>query len=183
MNKQSGKTRSPQGDETLIVNRREQILEAAVIVFAEYGYYRATTAQVAERVGISQPYIFKLFKNKEELFIAALERAFERILLTFEGFRAPKKQMLAEAIQLYEHLMETHPNELILQVQASGIRDEAIRQAMQVGMQEVTRHMEDKFTAAGFAHPEVKVSTFLANAMLCNMALTLGMPELKPKRK
>ncbi|MEK3900284.1 MULTISPECIES: TetR/AcrR family transcriptional regulator [unclassified Paenibacillus] len=182
MNKQSAKIRS-QGDETLTVNRREQILEAAVIVFAEYGYYRATTAQVAEKVGISQPYIFKLFKNKEELFLAALERAFERILLTFAGFRAPKKQMLAEAIQLYEQLMDTHPNELILQVQASGIRDEAIRQAMQAGMQEVTGLMESKFTAAGFAHPEVKVSTFLANSMLCNMALTLGMPELKPKRK
>ncbi|MFD2410055.1 hypothetical protein ACFSX3_09260 [Paenibacillus rhizoplanae] len=50
-------------------------------------------------------------------------------------------------------------------------------------MLEVIRLMESKFTVAGFAHPEVKVSTFLANSMLCNMALTLNMPELKPMRK
>ncbi|KHL96533.1 transcriptional regulator [Paenibacillus sp. IHB B 3415] len=180
MNKQSGTIRS-KGEETVPVNRREQILESAVVVFAEHGYYRATTAQVAEKVGISQPYIFKLFKNKEELFIAALERAFERILRTFSGLQAPADQLLAEAIQVYEQLMKTHPDEIILQVQAIGIRDEAIRQSMQAGILEVTRLMESKFSAAGFAHPEVEVSTFMANGMLCNIALTLGMPELKPK--
>ncbi|NQX46391.1 TetR/AcrR family transcriptional regulator [Paenibacillus tritici] len=182
MNKQS-RTIPPKGDEAAPVNRREQILEAAVVVFAEHGYSRATTAQVAEKVGISQPYIFKLFKNKEELFIAALERAFERIIRTFSGLQAPEDRLLAEAIQVYEQLMETHPNEIILQVQAIGIRDEAIRQAMQAGILEVTRLMEGKFSAAGFAHPEVEVSTFMANGMLCNIALTLEMPELKPKHR
>jgi len=168
-------------EETTSVNRREQILEAAVVVFAEHGYYRATTAQVAEKVGISQPYVFKVFKNKEELFVAALKKAFERIVHTFEGLEASADRLLKEAIQAYVVLMETHPNEIILQVQALGIRDESIRQTMQEGMQRVTSLMEEKFTLAGMEHPEVLVSTFMANGMLCNIAMTLDMPELKPK--
>ncbi|KGE20187.1 transcriptional regulator [Paenibacillus wynnii] len=167
--------------ETISVNRREQILEAAVVVFAEHGYFRATTAQVAERVGISQPYVFKVFKNKEELFVAALKKAFERIVQTFEGIQASPENLLKEAIKAYEVLMETHPNEIILQVQALGIRDEEIRRTMQEGMHQVTSLMEEKFTAAGMEHPEVWVSSFMANGMLCNISMALGMPELKPK--
>lgn len=40
-------------------NRRQDIVAAAIEVFAEIGYYRATTAQVAERAAISQPYVYR----------------------------------------------------------------------------------------------------------------------------
>ncbi|WP_150269945.1 TetR/AcrR family transcriptional regulator [Paenibacillus tepidiphilus] len=179
-NKQTATVRS-KSDEATAANRREQILEAAVIVFAEHGYYRATTAQVAEKVGISQPYIFKLFRNKEELFVAALERAFERIIRTFKAIVAPADQLLAETIRSYEQLMETHPNEILLQVQALGIRDQPILQTMQNGMLAVTDLVKSKFVDAGIRNPEVEVSTFMANGMLCNIAMALGMPDLKPK--
>ncbi len=179
MGKVSGDVRTK--EEATSVNRREQILEAAVVVFAEHGYFKATTAQVAEKVGISQPYIFKLFKNKEELFVAALDRAFERTICTFTDVEASGDKLLEESIRVYEQMMETHPSEIILQVQALGIRDEAIRSSMQAGMNKVTQLMENKFTAAGIANPEVEVSTFMANGMLCHIAMALEMPELKPK--
>ncbi|MCY8048787.1 TetR/AcrR family transcriptional regulator, partial [Bacillus haynesii] len=44
-------------------NRKEQILEAGLEVFAEKGYYNTTTAFIAEKAGISQPYIFRFFKT------------------------------------------------------------------------------------------------------------------------
>lgn len=50
-------------DEKKSVNRKAEIISAAIEVFAETGYYRATTAQVAERANISQPYVFR-FCNK-----------------------------------------------------------------------------------------------------------------------
>lgn len=59
--------------ETASANRRMEIISAAIEVFAETGYYRATTMQVAKRAGISQPYIFRFFATKEELLLAALE--------------------------------------------------------------------------------------------------------------
>lgn len=41
------------------INRQKEIISAAIEVFAEMGYYRATTAKVAERANISQPYVFR----------------------------------------------------------------------------------------------------------------------------
>ncbi len=46
-------------------NRKEDILEAGLEVFAKRGYYNTTTALIAEKAGISQPYVFKFFKTKE----------------------------------------------------------------------------------------------------------------------
>ena len=57
--------------------RREQILEAAVTVFAERGYEGASTDVIARMAGISQPYLFRLFGTKRELIIATVKRCFE----------------------------------------------------------------------------------------------------------
>ena len=56
--------------------RREQILEAAVTVFAERGYEGASTDVIARMAGISQPYLFRLFGTKRELIIATVKRCF-----------------------------------------------------------------------------------------------------------
>src|SRR5207249_2794876 len=54
--------------------RREAVLEAASMEFAAHGYERTSTEKIARRVGISQPYIFRLFGTKRNLFEAAVRR-------------------------------------------------------------------------------------------------------------
>jgi AcrR family transcriptional regulator len=54
------------------VDRRRQILEAALDAFAEHGFEGATTTQIAARAGATQGLIYFYFpKGKEELFAAA----------------------------------------------------------------------------------------------------------------
>ncbi|MCS7461263.1 TetR/AcrR family transcriptional regulator [Paenibacillus doosanensis] len=166
--------------DSLQAARREEILEAAVQVFAENGYYGTTTAQIAEKVGISQPYVFKLFKNKEELFVAALERAFQRTLDCFAQVDVPADRLVEEMILRYEQLMETHHHEMVLQVQGQGIKDEPIRLAMRDGLSRVRELVLERFRGANISDPEAEVSLFLANGMLCHVAAVLDMPELKP---
>jgi AcrR family transcriptional regulator len=60
--------------------RREDILEAAQVEFAEYGLDGTSTEQIAKRAGISQPYIFRLFGTKKELFKATTERCLRQTL-------------------------------------------------------------------------------------------------------
>src|SRR4051794_29580777 len=54
--------------------RREEILEAALVEFAAHGLYGGSTEAIARAVGISQPYVFRLFGTKKELFTATIER-------------------------------------------------------------------------------------------------------------
>jgi len=54
--------------------RREEILEAALICFADHGAHGMSTEAIAKAVGISQPYIFRLFGTKKELVKATIDR-------------------------------------------------------------------------------------------------------------
>jgi AcrR family transcriptional regulator len=54
--------------------RRASILEAAIPLFASLGYEQTRMADVAARVGVTEPVIFQNFGTKAELFAAALER-------------------------------------------------------------------------------------------------------------
>src|SRR4029079_6016094 len=64
--------------------RREEILDAALTEFAERGLHGASTEEGARRAGISQPYVFRLFGTKKELFIAVVNRCFRETLEMFQ---------------------------------------------------------------------------------------------------
>jgi AcrR family transcriptional regulator len=64
--------------------RREEILRAAMEEFARGGLDGTPTEAIAKRVGISQPYLFRLYGTKKELFLAVAERCFDRTLHTFQ---------------------------------------------------------------------------------------------------
>jgi AcrR family transcriptional regulator len=67
----------PQKDEVrdLVVRaRREQIVGAATRVFAEKGFRRATTREVARAAGVSEGTIYNYFEDKDALLLAILDR-------------------------------------------------------------------------------------------------------------
>src|SRR5205823_6139897 len=64
--------------------RRGDVLDAALIEFAEHGYEGTSTEDIARRAGISQPYLFRLFGTKKELFKASVTRCFRETLEMFQ---------------------------------------------------------------------------------------------------
>src|SRR6266508_1159042 len=63
--------------------RRQQVIEAAVEEFAANGFHATSTTAIAKRAGISQPYIYALFPNKRELFLAVDRHVVDRIRRAF----------------------------------------------------------------------------------------------------
>jgi AcrR family transcriptional regulator len=163
------------------VNRRTEIVSAAIETFAEIGYYRATTAQVAARAQISQPYIFRFFSTKEALLLAALEVSWERILHAFRRVTeiASAERLEPELIRAYEEILTSHRNETLLQMQAQTIQEESIREAMRSGFRQVRLLVLESFEQAGIANAEERTFMFLARGMLCNISLALDLPELR----
>ncbi len=64
--------------------RRDEIVAAARLEFARGGYAATSTEAIAHRVGVSQPYIFQLFRTKKDLFVAAVRECFARTSQRFE---------------------------------------------------------------------------------------------------
>ena len=52
--------------------RREQLLDEASKLFAQLGYARATTSQLAKAAGVTEPIIYRHFASKRDLFIALI---------------------------------------------------------------------------------------------------------------
>lgn len=169
--------------ETASANRRTEMISAAIEVFAETGYYRTTTAQVAQRAGISQPYVFKFFATKEALLLAALEVSWERIAEAFGRVvaTASPDQLERELIETYEDILAAHRQETLLQMQAQTMQEEQIRAAMQKGLREVRRIVLEAFRNNKLANPEERTMLFLARGMLCNISMALDVPELMNK--
>lgn len=54
--------------------RRQQIVDATIAIIAEQGLAAWKTAELARRVGVSEPTLFRHFSNKEEILTAAVHR-------------------------------------------------------------------------------------------------------------
>lgn len=66
------------------LDRRLQILEAALDVFAEQTFDRAATKEIADRAGVTQGLIYFYFPNKEELFLEANSHFTRKIIATLD---------------------------------------------------------------------------------------------------
>ncbi|MCD9021524.1 TetR/AcrR family transcriptional regulator [Cohnella silvisoli] len=163
-------------------SRKEDIISAAITVFADLGYYRATTAQVAAQANISQPYVYRFYNTKEALLLAALERSWDRILQAFSSVREKVKpeDMETAFTEAYKNVLRNFQSEILLQMQAQTIQDPEIRKAMQSGMKRIRDYVLSSFQQSGYPEPEERTTIFLAKGMLCNIALAIDMDELMP---
>lgn len=59
--------------------RKAEIVEAATEVFAEKGYDAGSMREIATRVGVSEPALYRHFPGKEALFIAIIRTAGARV--------------------------------------------------------------------------------------------------------
>ncbi|GAP20779.1 TetR/AcrR family transcriptional regulator [Leptolinea tardivitalis] len=96
-----------------IEDRREQILSAASTVFAEKGYQRATTREIAEQADVSEGLIYSYFENKDHLLLAILEKlansGFEEFVAETED-HSLNQDILGKTLQIrHQFLDEVEP--------------------------------------------------------------------------
>lgn len=84
--------------------RHEQLVAAAVTAFSNGGYAGTTTDQVARLAGVSQPYVIRIFRTKQELFLAAVNHAADRIEAKFRE-AAAQDPTVASLGRAYEELL------------------------------------------------------------------------------
>src|SRR3954449_12393283 len=87
--------------------RRSEVIEIAIRHFGLHGYNGTSTDQVAREAGISQPYLFRLFGTKRELFLACHEVCHRRVLETFRAAAdgVPPEQRIEQMGHAYVDLL------------------------------------------------------------------------------
>jgi len=157
--------------------RREQVLDAATHEFAEHGYHGASTASIAKLAGISQPYIYALFPNKRELFLAAHARMTDHLRATFleaaRGSEDPEERLHQMGLA-YRPLIEANRELLLLQLQSQAAAgDPEIGPPVAAAFKSL---FDDVRRTSGAS--EEDIAHFFACGMLVNVTTALGLPEL-----
>lgn len=167
---------SPKDDASL--NRKEQILDAAAALFAENGYYKTTTAEVARSVGVTQPYVFHFFKSKESLYLAVLERASQRILHAFANVEAPPELLQETMGKAFVDLLFSYRDEILLVMMAYTTPEPAVRERTRNEFGMIYERVANRFEQAGFEDPGDKASAFIAHGLMIAMSETLNLPHI-----
>src|SRR5206468_9008475 len=125
--------------------RRQEILEAALVEFAAHGLDGGSTDAIAKAVGISQPYVFRLFGTKKELFIATIEMCMRGTLEMFRSAAAGSRgeEALHSIGEAYMERLTTDPTYLHSQMQAYAASDDPdIRDVVRKGYGELVEYVE-----------------------------------------
>jgi AcrR family transcriptional regulator len=148
--------------------RRVAVLEAATVEFALRGLHGASTDAIARRAGISQPYLFRLFGTKKELFLAVIDDCLARTLESFCTAASGKSG--AEALhaigEAYASSIESDRTMLQGQLQsyAASVEDADIRETTARGFGRLVDYVE---TVSGA--DRVTIARFFAKGMLMNV--------------
>src|SRR3954453_1492322 len=159
--------------------RREEILEVAIRHFAVGGYHGTSTEAIAREAGISQPYLFRLFRTKRELFLACCDRSDEQLVSVFhraaEAGDDPESRLHAMGKAYVEELL---PDRHAILMQMQGYVASADPQ--------IQAHVRGNFgrvvaeVARLSGAPAEAVWNFFAHGMLLNTTAALDLDAIAP---
>lgn len=147
--------------------RREDVLDAALQEFAVRGLDGASTETIAVAAGISQPYVFRLFGTKKELFTAVVARCFRETLELFQRAAEGKRGEAALAAMGRAYIDELLPDRTRLQGQMqayAACEDPEVREVVRNGFGDLVAYAE---RVSG--QPADKITRFFATGMLLNV--------------
>ncbi|MFD8144519.1 TetR/AcrR family transcriptional regulator [Streptomyces sp. NPDC059708] len=160
--------------------RRESVIRAAIHEFARGGYYGTSTEAIAKRVGVSQPYLFRLFPGKKAIFLAAAGRCLESTRRVFaeaaDGLHGEEAR--AAMGEAYVRLIAEEPAMLQMQLQmyvtvaaAEAAGDHELGELVRAGWLEL-------WDTVGIPLGDVRETTaFMAQGMLINTLSAMGFPS------
>ena len=155
--------------------RRESVLDAALVEFAARGFHGASTETIARAAGISQPYVFRLFGTKKELFKASVARCLRETLEAFQ--RAAEGKRGQEALEAmgneYVENLISDRTRLKAQLEAYvACDDPEICEVVRNGFGDLVSYVE---RVSGL--PKAEVSRFFATGMLINVMAAMDLRE------
>jgi AcrR family transcriptional regulator len=155
--------------------RRREIVEIAISHFAQNGYNGTSTDQVAREAGISQPYLFRLFGTKRELFLACNAAMHDRIAESFsEAARdLPQEERMKAMGDSYTALLADR-NALLFQMQSyAACADPEIQKHVREGFATLVRQVQEATGAT-----PADLWSFFSHGMLLNVIAAVNLDVL-----
>jgi AcrR family transcriptional regulator len=175
-------------------DRRSQIIDSAIGLMSDHGVSGATTARIAADVGVSEPTLYRHFKNKQEILLSALDVIAVRLMF-FAASAAGNAQDVVERVKLmsgalYDFGVSNPEETRVLWEAMCATRDEEMRESLRTKFTLMLKLVEGVL-AEGITQGEIRGDidvplTAWEIASLGNtlyLALSLGLQDVLTKEK
>jgi AcrR family transcriptional regulator len=123
--------------------RREQLIEVATKLFARNGYEATTTSAIALAAGVTEPILYRHFKNKQELFIAIVRSVSDVTLRAWQAIVAHEQDPIRRIKMICEgmpdHIKRNGDAYHVLHGALSTSRDKKVLTVMKEHYQQIER--------------------------------------------
>jgi AcrR family transcriptional regulator len=157
--------------------RREMVLKAALVEFGRDGLSGASTETIARQVGVSQPYLFRLFPSKKAIFLATIERCYDQLEDMFDAAAdgLTGEEALASMGRAYNQLLDNREMlQMQLQMWSTACQDDEVQAATRRGLSRLWLQAE-RLSGAD----QMRLMQFFASGMLLNVFAALELPRIK----
>jgi AcrR family transcriptional regulator len=179
----------PRPDRSL--ERRRELAPVLARAFADFGYRRATTASLAERCGVQEKALYRLWPDKRAMFLAALDQVFSESEAVWERLASQRGAEGSVAERLLAYEAEHHGENRLYRILFAGLSetdDEEIRTALaalygrfqRLVLQHVERHRGGR-RRAGDPDPGLVAWAILGLGTVANIGRELEL--LKPRER
>lgn len=113
--------------------RRRELLPVLTGAFAELGYRRTTTAELAQRCGLRENVLYRLWSDKRAMFVAAIQHVYDRSADTWARIAVEEDDPSRVALRLLEHEATHHGEHGLYRILFAGLSetdDAEIRDAL-----------------------------------------------------
>jgi AcrR family transcriptional regulator len=130
---------------------RKRILDAALVVFKEKGYFKSTMDDVAKRVGVSKSAIYQYFDGKDQLLAALYTGGPENLRSQFS--ESSKKGPVAAAKEVFGRMGTKENADLFLDFMAEASRNKDLQGLLRSNIGRFNAVIEDMLKER---HPKMK---------------------------
>ena len=168
------------------LNKKQDIIQAATLLFAEQGFDGTTTLQISKQAGITEPVIYYHFTGKDELFTGIIASTFETFFAHLDDLPEntdTEFEKIENLIALHFDIVKEMPHEIYLAVSTCPARLKDPDDICRKSIEEVRRRLNNYLTAcleAGMATGEfhtvpVHATVNLIGAMLNGLIRQQGL--------
>lgn len=171
--------------------RRRNFAPALARVFADRGYRRATTAEIAQSCGVQETILYRLWPDKQAMFVAALDHVYQLSETTWQTLIAKAGAKADPAALILEYEAAHHGEFGLYRIVFAGLSetdDPAIRQALRRLYERFRLFVEEKLRSRdggsrGVPRPDPELASWaiLGLGTVANIGRELGL--LSPAKR
>jgi len=147
----------------VMTNKKENILNAALELFAKEGFSATSTSKIAKKAGVSEGLIFRHFCNKDGLLQAILLAGEEKVKMLFADvvFESDPQKVVEKTFEMAIKMIENEEDANFWKLQYK-IKWE-IEQYSEHKMEPLELALSNAFKKMGYDFPELEARLLLIN--------------------